>query len=100
MMQKREKAKKLQAVNDSFNAASATLDIITLFAGENEKLKKGLAITQVTIDTAQAIIGTWAGYANMSLPGANTLQECKLQPLWQTQQFKLTPLKTQVKTPQ
>ena len=64
-----EKAKKLQAVNDSFNAASATLDIITLFAGENQKLKQGLAITQVTIDTAQAIIGTWAGYASMALPG-------------------------------
>lgn len=67
---KDEKAKKLQAVNDSFNAASATLDIITLFAGENEKLKKGLAITQVTIDTAQAIIGTWAGYASGNIPGA------------------------------
>ena len=65
-----EKAEKLQAVNDSFNAASATLDIITLFAGENEKLKKGLAITQVTIDTAQAIIGTWAGYASGNIPGA------------------------------
>jgi hypothetical protein len=67
---KEEKAEKLQAVNDSFNAASATLDIITLFAGENEKLKKGLAITQVTIDTAQAIIGTWAGYASGNIPGA------------------------------
>jgi hypothetical protein len=65
-----EKAEKLQAVNDSFNAASATLDIITLFAGENQRLKQGLAITQVTIDTAQAIIGTWAGYAPGAAAGA------------------------------
>ena len=65
-----EKAEKLQAVNDSFDAASATLDIITLFAGENQRLKQGLAITQVTIDTAQAIIGTWAGYAPGAAAGA------------------------------
>ena len=66
---KDEKAKKLQAVNDSFNAASATLGIISQFAGENKKLQMGLAITQVTVDTAQAIIGTWAGYSKMGIPG-------------------------------
>jgi hypothetical protein len=66
---KRKKAKHQQDVNDSFNAASATLDILTLFAGENTKLQKGIAIAQVTIDTAQAIMGTWSGYASMGIPG-------------------------------
>ena len=52
-----------------------------------------MAITQVTIDTAQAIIGTWAGYASMALPGVILAGVQTAAIVASTQRFKLMHIK-------
>ena len=60
-----EKALAAETAKYKLGVASGIATAIAKIAGENTELGKAAAVAGVTIDAAQAIIGTWAGYASM-----------------------------------
>lgn len=66
-MKRRKKnyAESVQLVGSLGNAFAALSDVFA----ENEEASQALAISSIIADTAAAIMGTWAGYADLGIPG-------------------------------
>ena len=66
-MERRKKnyAESVKLVGSLGNAFAALSEVFA----ENEEASQALAISSIIADTASAIMGTWAGYADLGIPG-------------------------------
>lgn len=64
-----KKKKQYSEINSLIGAQGELFGVLSDVFADNEEASKALAIASIISDTASAIMGTWAGYAELGIPG-------------------------------
>lgn len=64
-----KKKKQYSEINSLIGAQGEMFGVLSDVFADNEEASKALAIASIISDTASAIMGTWAGYAELGIPG-------------------------------